>query len=113
MGSIIEVYELPTRTCDLSRYGTRERPFYPSDRQAVSMSAIWTETCASLQIEGLLQLVSTREANRQLWRCTNACDHCVDLARQHRRALLTSQEDSTLKRFQVFSDCIEAAQPFW
>jgi len=63
MVSIIDVYELQTRTCDLSRYGTRERHFYPS-RQAVSLSAIRTKICASLYIEGLLQLLSTREAYR-------------------------------------------------
>ncbi len=57
MVSTIDVYELPTRTYELSRYGTRERHFYPSDRQAASLSAIRTETCTSLQIEGLLQLV--------------------------------------------------------
>ncbi len=33
----IDVYELNTRICDLSRYGTR---FDPSDRQAVSLSAM-------------------------------------------------------------------------
>ena len=46
MVSIIDVYDLQTCTCDLSRYGTRERHFYPSDRQAVSLRAIGTETCA-------------------------------------------------------------------
>jgi len=64
MVSITDVYELHARTCDLSRYGTRERHFYPSDRQAVSWSATRTEISASLQIEGLLQLGSTREAFR-------------------------------------------------
>ena len=44
MVSIIDVYEMNTRTCDLSRYGTRERPFYPSDRQAVSLSAMRLQT---------------------------------------------------------------------
>ncbi len=61
MVSIVDVYELHARTCDLSRY---ERHFYPSDRQAVSWSATRTEISASLQIEGLLQLGSTREAFR-------------------------------------------------
>ena len=64
MVSIVHVYELHARTCDLSRYGTRERHFYPSDRQAVSWNAARTEISASLQIEGLLQLGSTREAFR-------------------------------------------------
>ncbi len=64
MVSIIDVYELHTRTGDLFRYGTRERHFYPSNRQAVMLSAIRTEACASLYIEGRLQLVSTREAYR-------------------------------------------------
>ncbi len=46
MVSIIDVYELHARICDLSRYGTRERHLYPSDRQAVSL--IRTEACTSL-----------------------------------------------------------------
>ena len=69
MVSIIDVYEMNTRTCDLSRYGTRERHFYPSDRQAVSLAqAAWarcgSKPCVSRQVEGPLQLVSTRKAYR-------------------------------------------------
>jgi len=64
MVSISDVYKLHTRTSDLSRYGRREKHFYPSDRQAVSLSAIRTETCASLCIEGPRQLASTRGAER-------------------------------------------------
>ena len=94
MVSMIDVYELPTRTGDLSRYGTRERHFYPSDRQAVSLSAIRTKTGASLLIERLLRFESTREAHRQLWRCAEACDHYVDLARKNRRAPIKSPEVS-------------------
>jgi len=49
MVGIIDVYVLHTRTCDLCKYGRRERHFYPSNRQAVSvLSAIRTETCACL-----------------------------------------------------------------
>ncbi len=58
MVSTIDAYKLHTRTSDLSRYGTRERHSYPSDRQAVNLSATRTKTCASLLIEGLLQLLS-------------------------------------------------------
>ena len=96
MVNIIEVYKLLTRTCDLSRYGTRERHFDPSDRQVFSLSVIRAETCASLQIEVLLQVLSTREAYRLLWRCTEAYDQYVDLARKRRRAPLKSPESSFL-----------------
>jgi len=59
MVSTINVYKLHTRTSDLSRYGTRERHFYPSDRQALNLSAIRTKSCASLlnRRVQLLQLV--------------------------------------------------------
>ena len=59
MVSTIEVYKLHTRTFDLSRYGTRERHFYPSVRQALNLSAIRTKICASLlnRRVQLLQLV--------------------------------------------------------
>ncbi len=58
--SIIDVYELHTRTCDLSRYGTRERHFYPSNRQAVSLSAIRTETCISIDRGAFRARVNSR-----------------------------------------------------
>ena len=86
-------------TCDLSRYGTRERHFDPSDRLVVRLSAIRTETCASLLIEVLLQVVSTQEAYRLLWGCTEAYDQYVGLARKRRRAPLKSPEVSRLKAF--------------
>ena len=90
MVKTIDVYKLLTRTCDLSRYGTRERHSYPSDRQGVSLSAIPTEICASLWIERLYSSCQFEKRLRLLWRCTEAYDHSVDLARNHRRAPLKS-----------------------
>ncbi len=48
---------------DLSRYGTREKHFHPSYRQAFSLGAIRPQNLyVSREIEAPLQLMSSRRA---------------------------------------------------
>ena len=111
--SVIDIYELHARTCDLSRYGTREKHFYPGDKQAVSWSATRPKSVQLYKSKGFYS--SCQLEKRSGCFDTEAYDHCVDdhLARKQSRALLKSPEISSHACFQVFSDCVEAAQPFW
>ena len=92
MVGIIDVYVLHTRICDLSRYGTRERYFYPSNGQAVSLARAQygTKPVHVRRSRGAYSLCQLVIRTGLLWRCTEAYDHYVDLARRHRCAPLKS-----------------------
>ena len=64
MLNVIDVYELLTRTCDPVQVWDAGKALLPYPQQPVSLSRDTDRNRASLQIEGLLQLLSTREVYR-------------------------------------------------
>ena len=84
MDSITDVYEVYARTWDLqlSRYGTRERHFYPSNRQALSLSAIRSGTCISVDRGEFTARVKSRSVQFCFGGCTEAYDHQADFCKE-------------------------------